>query len=620
MKNILSISLILITSILISQNESDSLLLKVKNYKKQDSIRVEILVDACVGGVFKADTQYMVYAEEALQISENTKYELGKVRSLNCIGNYYFQRDIYDKAIEFYTRAMKLSEKRKDDNNIIISKSNIANVFTHTNKQTKAIPLFKECDQILLKRGDSLIQNRAAILTNLATAYSSISQHDSAIYVYNQVFYICNTIKSEFGLAITLCNLANEYYLTKQYQKALNSSEEALKILDKNHFDFLRAPLYKTFGTTYLELNKIEKGIDYLLKCSDLSREINDQEVLVEVYQKLYKAFYKTNNYKEAYTYAVNYINLNDSILGLQKEKAMAEISTKYETEKKEAAIKELTQEKTISDLQSQRKSVLIYSILGGLIALVLLLYFLFTRYKTKKQNEALKIQLEQAEKTIEAEKKATESELKALKSQMNPHFIFNALNSIQEQFMYGDKLKGNEQLGNFTYLTRQILTVSGRKQIPLSTEMEILSKYLELEKMRFQNDFEYSISFSENIDEDYVQLPPMMIQPFVENSIKHGLLHKAESKKLTIHFNLNEEENYLLCSVEDNGIGRAKSAEIKANNSNKHASFSTSSIEQRLELLNANLKLNNLIVYADVINSNNQIIGTKVDIKIPIL
>jgi len=136
---------------------------------------------------------------------------------------------------------------------------------------------------------------------------------------------------------------------------------------------------------------------------------------------------------------------------------------------------------------------------------------------------------------------------------------------------------------------------------------------------MRFQNDFEYSISFSENIDEDYIQLPPMMIQPFVENSIKHGLLHKEGLKKLIIRFDLNELENYIFCTVEDNGIGRTKSAEIKANNSHKHASFSTSSIEQRLELLNANLKLNNLIVYQDVTDSNNNIIGTKVEIKIPL-
>lgn len=603
-----------------AQTESDSLLKKIKTYNKKDSVRVELLVDACISGMFKADTQYLSYANEALTIAGKINYPVGKIRATNCIGNYYFQQDIYDKAIEYYTQALTLAEKRKDDNNIIISKSNIANVFAHTKKQEKAIPLFRECDAILVKRGDSLVQNRAAILTNLATAYSSINKHDSAIYIYNKVFGICNKINSDFGITLTLSNLANEYYLVKQYPKALEMAEKTLKLLDKNHMDFLRASVYKSLGTTYIELNQPQKGIDYLTKCIALSRQINDQEVMVEVYQKLHKAYYATGNYRDAYTYAINYINLNDSIFGLQKEKAINEINTKYETEKKENAIKELTQEKTISDLQSQRKTVLIYSILGGILALALLSYFLFTRYKTKKQNELLKIQLDEAQKTLEAEKKAAESELKALKSQMNPHFIFNALNSIQEQFMYGDKLKGNEQLGNFTYLTRQILTVSGKKQIPLSTEIEILNKYLELEKMRFQNDFEYQVTFSDQIDEDYTQLPPMLIQPFAENSIKHGLLHKQGLKKLNIHFELSANEDFLLCTIEDNGIGRKKSAEIKQENLTRHASFSTTAIEQRLELLNKNLKLNHLIEYTDLIDENGMAAGTRVIVKIPLV
>lgn len=620
MKKIIIITLFLNPFFIYAQQESDSLLLKVNSYKNQDTIRVELLIDACVGGVFKADTQNLVYANEALTLAKKLNYNLGIIRGLNCIGNYYFQRDIYDKAIDYYIQAMKLSEQRKDDDNIIISKSNIANVFTHTHKQLKAILLFKECDNILLKRGDSLIQNRAAILTNLATAYSSVQQHDSAIYVYNQVLYICNKIKSEFGKAITLCNLANEYYFTKQYQKSIQTAENGLKILNNNSFDFLKAPLYKTLGATFIELNQLQKGIDYLKQCVEMSKQINDQEVLVEVYQMLYKAYAKIGNYKDAYINASNYIELNDSILGLQKEKAINEINTKYETEKKETAIKDLTQEKEITELQSQRKSVLIYGILGGIVALLLLSYFLFARYRTQKQNELLKVKLQEAEKIIEAEKKAAESELKALKSQMNPHFIFNALNSIQEQFMYGDKLKGNEQLGNFTYLTRQILTVSGKKQIPLNTEIEILTKYLELEKMRFQNDFEFTIQVSDNIDEDYLQIPPMLLQPFVENSIKHGLLHKKGLKKLLINFNWNEKENYILCTVEDNGIGRIKSAEIKKHNTSKHASFSVTSIEQRLELLNDKLKLEKLLVYSDVIDSNNLPDGTKVEIKIPLI
>jgi sensor histidine kinase YesM len=199
----------------------------------------------------------------------------------------------------------------------------------------------------------------------------------------------------------------------------------------------------------------------------------------------------------------------------------------------------------------------------------------------------------------------------------MNPHFMFNALNSIQEQFMYGDKTVANEQMGNFTYLTRQILTVSGKKKINLSTEIEILTKYLELEKMRFAEGFNYKINLSENIDEDYHQIPPMLIQPFVENSIKHGLLHKQGDKKVSVSFDLDEKEENLICVVEDNGVGREKSAEIKSKRIQQHESFSTSATEERLRLLSNNLNNNDLVVYEDLKNEDQEVVGTKVTLTI---
>ncbi len=248
----------------------------------------------------------------------------------------------------------------------------------------------------------------------------------------------------------------------------------------------------------------------------------------------------------------------------------------------------------------------------------LLILFIGYIAYTIVQKN------LERVQKAaaLEAEKLTLEKNLQAsmltaLKAQMNPHFMFNALNSIQEQFMYGDKVKANEQMGNFTYLTRQILTVSGKKKINLSTEIEILTKYLELEKMRFAEGFTYQISLSETIDEDYHQIPPMLIQPFVENSIKHGLLHKQGDKKIDIAFDLDEQEENIICVVQDNGVGRKKSAEIKSKRVQQHESFSTSATEERLRLLNNDLQNQNLIVYEDLVNNNDEVLGTKVTLTI---
>lgn len=225
----------------------------------------------------------------------------------------------------------------------------------------------------------------------------------------------------------------------------------------------------------------------------------------------------------------------------------------------------------------------------------------------------ALKIKQQE----LELEKR--DSELAALKSQMNPHFIFNALNSIQELYTIGDKKIANEQMGNFSSLTRKILDVSGKQKITLAEEIEILTKYLELESMRFEMDFAYTVSFDEKIDEDYLQLPPMLIQPFVENSIKHGLLHKKGMKKLSISFEVNDAEDILLCTIIDNGIGRDASAQINKNRVASHVSFASAATQKRLELLNKDKEKRVAVVFEDVIDEQQQIAGTKVILQIPL-
>jgi two-component system, LytTR family, sensor kinase len=311
---------------------------------------------------------------------------------------------------------------------------------------------------------------------------------------------------------------------------------------------------------------------------------------------------------------------INDSLSQINIKNSALKSLFKYETEKKETQITQLSQKKRIAELESKRKTsfLLLFGILFFAVATTA--YVLFGRFKTKKQNEILQNQLAETQKLLEAEKKVTDSELKALKSQMNPHFIFNALNSIQTQFMFGDKLVANEQLNNFTYLTRQILEVSGKKNIAIADEVDILTKYLALEQMRFKKDLTYKITVNPNIDDDYHKIPPMLVQPIVENSIKHGLLHLNGDKNVSVIFDISEDESHLICTITDNGIGREKSAVIKSKSNLNHNSFSTNAIVERLELLNQNLKLKDLVIYEDILNSENEVCGTKVAVKIPLV
>ncbi|HLP50634.1 MAG TPA: histidine kinase [Chitinophagales bacterium] len=195
-----------------------------------------------------------------------------------------------------------------------------------------------------------------------------------------------------------------------------------------------------------------------------------------------------------------------------------------------------------------------------------------------------------------ELEKRMIASQLSTLKAQMNPHFMFNALNSIQDLVLQQDTANAQLYLGKFSELTRVVLDASGAEFITLHKEEEMLALYLDLEKLRFGDELHYKIEVSGGIDKDEVRLPSMIVQPFVENALKHGLLHKQGSKQLNVLFEQRAQQ--LVCIIEDNGIGRKASAEINARKK-KHKSFATDATTERLRLLRDyyNLKIDLQII-----------------------
>jgi LytS/YehU family sensor histidine kinase len=194
----------------------------------------------------------------------------------------------------------------------------------------------------------------------------------------------------------------------------------------------------------------------------------------------------------------------------------------------------------------------------------------------------------------------------------MNPHFIFNAINSIQDLILKGDIDNSYNYIIKFSKLVRQTLNFSGKEFIDIEDEIELLETYLELEKLRFKADFEYSI----NCEFDGVKVPPMLVQPFVENAIKHGLLHKKGLKKLSIVF---IKTDILKCIVTDNGIGREKSQEIKVRQQKNHQSFSVNATKDRFKIMQSHYQQDLGLLFEDI-NLNGKPTGTKVIINIPFI
>lgn len=243
-------------------------------------------------------------------------------------------------------------------------------------------------------------------------------------------------------------------------------------------------------------------------------------------------------------------------------------------------------------------------------IGLGLLLY----KYRLNLVNK--KNELEK--QTITLENKLRESILASVKAQMNPHFIFNALNTIQSFIYLNDKNQATEYLGKFSQLTRTILEMSNKNAVSLEDEINAMLLYLELEKMRFDEAMNFTIEVAPDIDKSAIYIPSMIIQPYLENAVKHGLLHKKGERWLKLSF--DKQDNLLKVTVEDNGIGRERSAELNKIKNKSHQSFATQANEKRLDALNRGKSDTVSVRFIDKVSDEGEPQGTTVELLIAIL
>lgn len=245
---------------------------------------------------------------------------------------------------------------------------------------------------------------------------------------------------------------------------------------------------------------------------------------------------------------------------------------------------------------------------LAALFVLALAAALFTYRLKVIKRRERLKM----IQRT-----RLSNAELKALRSQMNPHFVFNAINSVQYFMTTNDPVSSQKYLSKFAKLIRYVVDNSKPAAIPLSKELEALRLYLDLEVLRFENKFDYAIELSEEVEVEEVRIPSMLIQPFVENAIWHGLMHKETKGKIRI--GIEYKEKALLCVIEDNGIGRKRSAEInRAKNGDVHRSVGMSITKERLDIINLKHNSHLTITVTDLEDEQGHATGTRVELNLP--
>lgn len=418
---------------------------------------------------------------------------------------------------------------------------------------------------------------------------------------------------------------AQALLLKKEYQQSIKLLTEALPEVKNDNKFHSYSKLLIDLAYAYYEIGNYKSALNYANDGVKEANLFNIHPYRLEGYKILSSIHYSLKNYKNAFEYLQNYTQLKDSILNNQFYWRLNNYKKGAEDEKKLGQIKILSKDNKIKAQQLKQEGLIKSFLIAGLVLFCLIGVFVFRTLMFKRKNEKLgreKIesemklqQLENQRNQAEFQRKAADLEMQALRAQMNPHFIFNCLSSINRFILKNESKAASSYLTRFSRLIRMVLINSQKNFITLEDELQMLRLYLDMERLRFKDSFSYRISFLNTIEVDNIFIPPLLFQPFCENAIWHGLMHKEGEGFLNIELSL--EKNILSCTISDDGIGRQKAEEIKTRSAEKEKSMGLKITTERLALLNGEKGMHTFYEIEDMLDGNGMPAGTKVSLKI---
>ena len=334
---------------------------------------------------------------------------------------------------------------------------------------------------------------------------------------------------------------------------------------------------------------------------------------MIEGYQLISNIYSQTGHFDSAFYYLNKYTALKDSVLTHKFLSRLNYFASVTEDDRKQASLVLLDKDNKIKEAQLRQQSLVNKILIGSIFIFALLGFIILRNVSLKRKNEILGNKKKQAE----LQQQAAEFKMQTLRTQMNPHFIFNSLNSINRFILENNKPNSSRYLTKFSRLIRMILQNSQSSSISLKSELESLELYLEMETMRFDNHFSYKISVPPDLNISRLKVPPLIIQPYVENAVWHGLMHKEEKGDLDIE--ITQEGDYLHFKITDNGIGREQAARIASKSATKHKSMGLLITADRIAMIQNSNGNESAVVIHDLVHADGSAAGTEVHIKIPV-
>ena len=546
------------------------------------------------------------YQQKALQYFQQYSYQPGIGVTENSIGVIYLSFTNYAKALQYFLSAQSSYESQHDTLNTSEAYTNIGLIYTHMSNYKKALQYYFLALAIVKKARDlSRMQN---VLADLGETYDYMGNPDKSLEYYRQALAISIKINNPQTTAQALFNIGTTFYNRKWFDSAYGYIRKAIRGSEKAGDLHNLANEYITLSGIYLNATpKVASAIGMNFKdrynaalvanrkALAFSEKENNLSDLQDVWSNFSDIYAAQKNYRPALDAYKRYMVYRDSSLSGDEKSAITRIAMQYDFDKKQQ-LEKLKEEKRAALANAsldKEKMIRRRDAMGGIVVLILAAIILV--FYLRKRN-------------ADFNSKVANTELKALRSQMNPHFIFNSLNSINSYISKNEPGRATEYLNKFAKVMRMILENSEKKSIPLADELKSLELYMQLESTRLDNKFSYTIKIAEDIDKENTLMPPMILQPFVENSIWHGLANKEG--KGNIFIDISKNNGMLHCIIDDDGIGIQKHEPIAEKQTH---SLGMQMTKARIDIINKSKKSKGTVELSDLAK------GVRVQLNLPL-
>ncbi|MCX7551566.1 tetratricopeptide repeat protein [Xanthomarina sp. F2636L] len=540
--------------------------------------------------------------EQALEKAKKSKNIDLQVISLNMLGVVYRRQDVIRTALDYHKEALDLAETVKPaskdlKHSIAISQNSMGNIYLVLKQYDMALRLFNKSLLIEEELNNNL--GLAINYHNIGYAQEAQGFLDKALANYKTSLEYNNLIDSDIGRVICYNSIGKLDILKGDYKTALPFIESALEKAKIINDKYYISTSYSNLGFIYLKTKNFKASEANLNEALRMAKKYNLKSQESETYNHLSQLEEELGNYKTSLTYYKQSVDLDKSITNEKNFQYVNDLILKYESEKKNNQIKALASENEIVKLKLvQNRKILLLSLLGAFLVIG---FFIILQRQRQLKNEKKIVTLEQ----------------EMLRNQMNPHFIFNSLNSIKLYIINNEKENAVYYLNKFSKLIRKILIASTEKEISLQDELDTMSLYMNIENMRFSNEINYQVKIDNTVNTSVIKVPSLILQPFLENALWHGLSSKSGTKNILMEVYQNTPD-YVSINIIDDGVGRSVSQQIKEKKKLKRKSVGIKITKARLANFSKGF-VNDYKIEIKDLYTNGKASGTKVMVHIPI-